>query len=165
MQYANATAEEVKDAQSPHNLFITGLFMFDLLMTPAILALKIGFIGLFIPLVCSGSLIAYIYLRSRKTTSSWFVDMHWKLAFTRGLWLFSAYAVSGVFILIAWLLSLTMKDAHMGHIIWTALTRIGLMPTLIMVLVTAVMEFSASAQAIKHEVPDKIANKYPAPAA
>lgn len=164
MQYANATAEEVKNAQSPHNLFITGLFMFDLLMTPAILALKIGFIGLFIPLVCSGSLIAYIYLRSKKTTT-WFVDMHWKLAFTRGLWLFSAYAVSGVFILIAWLLSLTMQDARMGHIIWTALTRIGLMPTLVMVLVTAVMEFSASAQAIKREVPDKLAAKFPPPAA
>lgn len=164
MQYANATAEEVKNAQSPHNLFITGLFMFDLLMTPAILALKIGFIGLLIPLVCSGSLIAYIYLRSKKTTT-WFVDMHWKLAFTRGLWLFSAYAVSGVFILIAWLLSLTMQDARMGHIIWTALTRIGLMPTLVMVLVTAVMEFSASAQAIKREVPDKLAAKFPPPAA
>jgi hypothetical protein len=162
MQCENITKDEVKKAQSPHNLFITGLFMFDLLMTPAILALKIGFIGLLIPLVCSGSLIAYIYLRSRKTTT-WFVDMHWKLAFTRAQWLMTAYAVSGALILIAWLLSLSMTDAHMGHIVWTALTRVGLMPTLIMVLVTAVMEFSASAQAIKREVPDKLAAKFPQP--
>jgi hypothetical protein len=32
------------------------------------------------------------------------------------------------------------------------------------VLVTAVMEFSASAQAIKREVPDKLAAKFPQPA-
>lgn len=163
MQCENITKDEVQKAQSPHNLFIMGLFMFDLLMTPAILALKIGFIGLLIPLVCSGSLIAYIYLRSKKTTT-WFVDMHWKLAFARAQWLMTAYAVSGTLILIAWLINLSMNDAHMGHIVWTALTRVGLMPTLIMVLVTAVMEFSASAQAIKREVPDKLAAKYPQPA-
>ncbi len=73
MQYAAASADDVKRAQVPHNLFISGLFAFDLLMTPAILALKIGMIGLLIPLLLSGALIAYIYLRSRKTTpaGSW----------------------------------------------------------------------------------------------
>src|SRR5512143_342070 len=165
MHYANATQDEIRKAQLPHNLFISGLFAFDLLMTPAILALKIGMIGLLIPLVLSGALIAYIYLRSRKTTASWFVDMHWKISFARSKLLMLGYAISGTLIFLAWLIDLSMQDARMGHIILTALTRVGLMPTVILVLVTAVMEFGSYAQAGKGEVPDKLAAKFPPPAA
>jgi len=164
MRYENATPEEVKKAQSPHNLFISGVFLFDLLMTPAILALKIGMVGLLIPLLCSGALIAWIYLRSRKTTT-WFVDMHWKISFARCKLLMLAYAISATLIFLAWLISISTKDHNMSHIIWTALTRVALMPTVIMVLVTAVLEFGSYAQAGKREVPDKLAEKFPAPAA
>ena len=162
MQYANATQDEIKKAQLPHNLFISGLFAFDLLMTPAILALKIGMIGLLIPLVLSGALIAYIYLRSRRTTS-WFVDAHWKLAYSRGLWLLLGYAITAALILIAWLITLGMHDHNMRHILWTALTRIALMPTLILVLITAVQEASAISLATKREVPDRLAAQFPPP--
>ncbi len=160
MRYDSATDAEVKKAQAPHNLFISGLFMFDLLMTPAILALKIGMIGLLIPLVCSGALIAWIYLRSKKTTS-WFVDMHWKITFARSKLLMLGYAISATLIFLAWLISLSTKDHNMSHIIWTALTRVALMPTVVLVLVTAVLEFSSYAQAAKREVPDKLAAKFP----
>jgi hypothetical protein len=164
MQYPSATPAEVKLAQSPHNLFISGLFLFDLLMTPAVLAMKIGMIGLLIPLLLSGALIAYIYVRSRKTTT-WFVDMHWKITFARSKLLMLGYAISATLIFLAWLISLSTKDHNMSHIIWTALTRVALMPTVILVLVTAVMEFSSYAQAAKREVPDKLAAKFPPPAA
>ena len=164
MQYAAATEAEVKQAQVPHNLFISGVFFFDLLMTPAVLALKIGMIGLLIPLLLSGALIAYIYLRSRKTTS-WFVDMHWKLSFSRARLLMLGYAISAVLIFFAWLISISMHDHNMGHIIWTALTRVALMPTLILVLVTSVLEFGSYAQTSKREVPDKLAASFPPPAA
>jgi len=164
MQYHAATDNEVKLAQSPHNLFITGLFMFDLLMTPAILALKIGMVGLLIPLLCSSALIAYIYLRSKRTTT-WFVDMHWKITFSRSKLLMLGYAVSATLIFLAWLISLSTKDHNMSHIIWTALTRVALMPTVVLVLITAVLEFSAAAQTVKREVPDKIAKAFPPPVA
>lgn len=162
MRYAAATSAEVKQAQFPHNLFVSGLFMFDLLMTPAVLALKVGMVGLLIPLLCSGTLIAYIYLRSKKTTT-WFVDMHWKLAFARAQWLMAGYAISAALILVAWLVSLAAHDPNMGHILWTALTRIALMPTLILVLVTAVLEASAIPLVTKREVPDKLAASFPPP--
>jgi formate hydrogenlyase subunit 4 len=164
MRYENATLEEIKKAQAPHNLFISGVFLFDLLMTPAILALKIGMVGLLIPLLCSGALIAWIFLRSKKTTT-WFVDMHWKISFSRCRLLMLAYAVSATLIFLAWLISISTKDHNMSHIIWTALTRVALMPTVVLVLVTAVMEFSSYAQAGKREVPDKLAAKFPPPAA
>ncbi len=163
MKY-RASGDEIKRAQAPHNLFVSGLFLFDLFMTPAVIGMKIGMIGLLIPLACSGALIAYIYLRSKKTTS-WFVDMHWKFAFTRCKLLMLGYAITAALIFVAWLLSLSTRDANMGHILWTALTRIALMPTLIVVMVTAVLEFSAAAQAAKGEVPDKLAASFPPPAA
>lgn len=160
MQYDAATDSEIKQAQFSHNLFIGGVFALDLLMTPAVIAMKIGMIGLLIPLVCSGALIAFIWLRSQKKTS-WFVDMHWKIAFSRCKLLMLGYAISGVLIFIAWLIDMSMQDARMGHIILTALTRVALVPTVIMVLVTAVLEFGSYAQAAKREVPDKLAEKFP----
>lgn len=163
MQFDDTTDGEVKKAQFPHNLFVAGLFMFDLLLTPAVIALKIGMLGLFIPLLCSGTLIAFIYLRSKKTTT-WFVDVHWKLTFKRAQWLMIGYAISAVLILLAWLISLTAHTPDMGRIIWTALTRIALMPTLITVLITAVLEASAIPLAAKREVPDKLAASFPRPA-
>lgn len=162
MQF-QATAADIKRAQTPHNVFISGLFLFDLFMTPAVIGLKIGMIGLLIPLLFSGSLIAFIWLRSRKATT-WFVDAHWKLAFSRGKLLMLGYAITAVLIFIAWLVSGASKDPNMAHILWTALTRIALMPTLIVVMITAVLEFNATAQAAKREVPDKIAAKFPPPA-
>lgn len=164
MHYTAATYTDVKQAQVPHNLFVSGLFLFDLLMTPAVIVLNIGMAGLLIPLLCSGALIAYIYLRSKKTTS-WFVDAHWKLAYSRGLWLLLGYAITAALIFIAWLISLSMHDHNMRHILWTALTRIALMPTLIMVLITAVQEASAIALVTKREVPDRLAAQFPPPAA
>lgn len=158
-----ASAIERRQAQNPHNLFVAGVFAFDLLMTPAVLSLKIGMVGLLIPLVCSGSLLAYIYLRSRKQTS-WFVDMHWHLTWHRSRLLLLGYAISAFLVLVAWLLSMISNDPRMASIIWTAFTRIALMPTLIFVLFTSVLEASAIAQATNGEVPDKLAAKYPPPA-
>lgn len=143
---------DIRQAQFPHNLFIIGLFLFDLLMTPVVIGLNLGMAGMLIPLFCSISLIFFIFLRSKKTTST-FVAAHWKLAYLHGRWLIMGYAVSAALILIAWLLSLSAQDAHMGQILWTALTRIALLPTLIMVMITAVMEASAISAANRREIP------------
>ncbi len=148
------SAAEVKQAQIPHNLFIFGLFMFNLLMTPAVIALKIGMSGLFIPVLCSGSLVCYIYWRGNRAASH-FISAHWKLAYRHGLFLFAGYATSGLLIGIAWLFIINMRDAQMGQIVWTALTRIALVPTLIFVMITMVMEFGAYSAAAKRQIPEK----------
>ncbi|MDD2700613.1 MAG: hypothetical protein PHH36_05180 [Sideroxydans sp.] len=149
-------------AQNPHNIFILGLFAFDLFMTPAVLAMKLGMISLLIPLLFSGSLMAYINWRS-KQDAVWFVQMHWRLAWTRCRILLIGYAISATLILFAWLLSNISSDPHMASIIWTALTRIALMPTLVIVLVTSVMAFNGYAMAQKGELPDKLVAKFPPP--
>jgi hypothetical protein len=75
------------------------------------------------------------------------------------------YAISAALVFVGWLISISSSDHNMQHILWTALTRIALMPTLILVLVTAVLEASAIPMAGKREVPDKMAASFPPPAA
>jgi hypothetical protein len=159
MQF-EASEAEINKAKVPHNLFVSGLFLLDLMMTPAIIVLKLGMTGLLIPLICSCALSGYIYLRSRKMTV-WFVDAHWRLAFYHSVWLMRGYAASALLILLAWLISQTSHDENMKHIMWTALTRIALMPSLIAVMVTAVLGASAIGLANNHEVPDKILRAFP----
>ncbi len=161
MQF-NPSPQARQLAQTPHNVFIVGLFAFDLLMTPAVLAMKIGMAGLLIPLVCSGALMAYIHWRSQQD-GVWFVQMHWRLAWTRCRLLLIGYAISATLILLAWLISQISHDPHMAKILWTALTRIALMPTLVFVLVTSVMAFNGYAMAGKGELPDKLVAKFPPP--
>lgn len=162
MQF-QVSKSEIKQAHMPHNLLIVGLFSLNLLMTPAVLALKIGMAGLLIPLLSTGILLAYMRLRSQKTTL-WFVDAHWRLAVKNSRWLLLGYAVTAGLILIAWLVSLTAHEASMKHILWTALTRIALLPTLAGVMVTAIMEASAISLATKREVPDDLVTRFPPPA-
>ena len=156
------TQTEIKQAQMPHNLFIVGLFAFNLLMAPAVIVMKLGMAGLLVPLFSTGTLIAYLYLRSRKTTS-WFVDAHWRLAFRNSRWLLLGYAITAVLVFIAWLISLDANSASMGHIVWIALTRIAILPTLAGVMVTAISEASAISLATKKEVPDNLIAKFPPP--
>ncbi len=159
MQF-KVSAAQIKRAQVPHNLFVSGLFLFDLLMTPAVIVMNLGMKGLLIPLLLSGVLIGLIFVRSRKKTD-WYIDAHWRLSFKHGLWLMLGYLVSAVLVLLAWLISLTAHEASMRHILWTALTRIALMPTLIAVMVTAVLEASAIGLATKGEVPERLLKDLP----
>ena len=145
---------EVKQAQFPHNLLIAGLFAFNLLMAPAVIALNIGMSGLLIPLLSSGALIAYLYLHSRKVTIK-FVAAHWRLAFTHGRWLLLGYTITAVLILLAWLVSQAAHEASMKHIVWTALTRIAVLPTLVGVMVTAILEAGAISLATRRKLTDK----------
>ena len=143
---------EKKLAQAPHNLFISSAFLFDLLMTPGAIAINIGMYGLLLPLIGSLLVVAYIYKRSRAPDQVEFVNAHWRLSFRRCQWLMAGYAVTAVLILLAWLLSLATQAA-MQHILWTALTRIAILPTLVAVMVTLVMEASAMSQASRGEAP------------
>jgi membrane-associated HD superfamily phosphohydrolase len=151
---SDVTESEIKLAKFPHNLLISGIFAFNLFTVPLVIAFHIGMLGLLIPLFCSSILVSYIFLKSKIITSS-FVAAHWRLAFLNSKWLFIGYAVTAILVCIAWLVSQTTHEASMKHILWTALTRIGLLPTLIAVMVTAVMEANAISQATNRELPNK----------
>jgi hypothetical protein len=134
------------------------MFAFNLFTVPLVIAFHIGMLGLLIPLFCSSILVSYIHLKSKEIASP-FVAAHWRLSFLNSKWLFIGYTVTSMLVGIAWLVSLTAHEASMKQILWTALTRIGLLPTLIAVMVTAVLEASAISQATNRELPDKLIDK------
>jgi len=149
-------------AKTPHNLFMLNLALFHLLMTPATIALKLGELGMLIPLCLSLLVISYTWWRSRKTRSfsHWFVQAHWVFAVKRYRVLLISYGVTAVLLLLSWLLSLTASDAHMGNILQTVFIRIAIMPILIVVMVDFFLESSAISQAGSGEIPDTIAVQF-----
>ncbi|WP_457665896.1 hypothetical protein [Thiolapillus sp.] len=151
---------EKKAARWAHDLFVLNIFFFHLLLTPATIMLGIGLKGLLIPLALSLAVITYTYFRGQRE-SRWFVAAHWRLAFKRCKLLLIGYAITAVILLLAELLTSGMKDAHMASILVTVVTRIAIMPTLIIVMVTVVMEASATSLVGKGEVPEKIRKEFP----
>jgi hypothetical protein len=158
------TEQLIKQAKTPHELLMFNLFAFHLLVTPLILWLGIGMKGLVLPPLLSFTVIGYIYSRGRRAERDgpWFVMAHWKLARLRIRLLLIAYGITGVLIGLAWLVSLGAGQTQ--AIMLTVLTRVAVMPTILMVFVVAVLESSAIYQATRGEVPDGIAARYPAPA-
>jgi hypothetical protein len=152
-------------AKTPHELFMANLFAFHLLLTPALLALGVGEWGLVLPPSLSGMVIGYTYLRARSIGSggSWFVGAHWRLAFKRYKLLLIAYGITAAIMLLGWWASTGIARHETQEIMLTVLTRIGIMPTLVMVFVTAVLESGGIYQAGRGEVPDDIARAYPPP--
>jgi len=151
-------------ARLPHNLFVLNILLFHLLMTPAAIVLDIGMFGFLIPLSCSLAVITYIYIRSQKLTV-WFVDMHWRLSFRRCLFLMAGYSVTGLLLFVAWLLSLGVADPEMAEIMFTAISRVAVLPTLLAVMSTVVLEAGGYHLVNRGEVPEMLVRKFPPSAA
>lgn len=154
------TEEEKKSARVPHNLFVLNILLFNLLMTPLAIVLDVGMYGLLIPLICSLSVITYIYWRSEKSRC-WYIDMHWRLSFRRCQYLMVGYAITGLLVAIAWLISMSANDATMAEIMFTAISRVAIVPTLLAVMVTVVLEAGGYHLINRGEVPDKFVEKFP----
>jgi len=153
---------ESRRARTPHNLFVINILLFHLMLAPAAIVIDIGMYGLLLPLVVSLSVIAFIYLQSRKAVP-WFVAAHWRLTFRRCRLLMFGYAVTALFMLVAWLVTMGIADTTMKDILYTAITRIGIMPTLVMVMVTVVLEAGGLNQVSRGEVPESIVRLFPPP--
>ena len=106
----------------------------------------------------------FIYWRARRAERAdpWFVMAHWKIALRHCRLLLIGYGITGGILLLASLLTLGMQG-NMQEIFFTAITRLGVMPTVILVFVSFILESSALFQAVRGEVPDAIVNRYPAP--
>ncbi len=158
--------ESKTKAKFPHELFMVNLAVFHLLLAPVSFLMIGDITALLIPLLFSCAVITYIYLRGKKAErrGSWYEMVHSKLAFRRGTFLLIAYAVTAVIITGGWLLGMASDKVAMQDILLTISTRIGIMPTFIVVIITFVMEASAVHQASIGEVPDSFLNRYPAPA-
>lgn len=156
---------ELKAARAAHELFMVSLGVL-LLLGPLSIFLGIGRIAILIPLFISFIFMLYIRQRSQRISASgpWFVAMHWRAALGNFRWLYIGFALTLVFLLISWLLELTIDPHSPSHFVAVALTRIGVMPTIIMIFACFVMGNNGLNQVIRHEVPDKLVTAFPPPA-
>lgn len=143
-------------AKTPHELFMVNLGA-HLLLGPLVIFLGLGRLGLLVPVALSGLFIAYNVSRLQRfgADMSAFVKAHWRQALQRYRLLLIAYALSALLLGGAWLLGLAIEADSPQKFLPLALTRIGVMPTLVMVLVCLVLENSALGQALRGEWPDR----------
>ena len=161
MQFSPTDAEK-KRARWAHDLFVLNILFFHVLLTPAVIVMGVGQKGLLLPLALSALVIAFIYHRGRKDPS-WFVEAHWRLSFNRCKLLMFGYAGSLLVFGIGWLITLGMDQESMRNIMFTVFTRIAVMPTLILAMISTVLEASATGLVSRGEVPDKLVSSFPPP--
>jgi len=162
-------------AKTPHELSMLNLMFFHLLLgagtvvlvlTKAEIMQTIGNWGFVLPLVASLIVIAFIHLRAQRAVDHepWFVAAHWRLAMKRSRLLLIAYTVTGVIIAGGFMIASGMDKKSMQDIVVTIATRLGAVPTLLMVMVSFVLESGSIYQAGRGEVPDGLVKRFPPPA-
>jgi hypothetical protein len=159
-------SEEIRrKARNPHELFMFNLAVFHLMLAPVSFFLLRNINALLIPLTCSSLVIAYIFIQGKRLESHgpWYLMVHWKLGFRRATFLMAAYAVTALIITGGWLVTLGIDKHTTRDIVFTVFSRIGIMPTFFLVVLTFVLESGSIYQAGRGEVPDAMLKRFPAP--
>lgn len=176
---------ERRQARSPHELAMVNLLLFNLLIGVALLAGSMAqpdsligtykWVAVAVPLLISLAVIVFTWLRAARAggTSRWFVAAHWKL---------SAYVVCAAILSLALFtgsddaaIEAQIKDLppamqemerrklhsqHMGEQVWA---RIAVVPLILTVMVTIMLESGSIYQAQRGEVPDGLVKRFPPP--
>lgn len=155
---------QIKPAKAAHELFMVNLGAL-LLLGPMAVFLGIGRLGIVIPILVSLLFILYTYLKTQRVSRDgpWFVQVHWRQALRNYRLLLIGFALTLVFLLASWGLEQLIDPHSPSHFLPFALTRIGVMPALIMIFVCFVIENGALNQVLRHEVPDKLVKLFPPP--
>ena len=152
---------ELKAAKNAHEVFMMNLGAL-LLLGPMTIFLGVGRIGILIPILFSGAFVLYSYRRFRRA-QSWFVQIHWRLALRNYRWLYLGYGITTLLLLVSWLVESGASADSPSQLLAVALIRIGVMPSLIMVFACFVMGNGALNQALRHEVPERLAKSFSPP--
>ena len=162
-----------RQGRAPHELAMINLLVFNLLFCMAILAGTMAPQGsvlehyklwsITVPLCLSLCVIGYSFWQSReaKAAGPWFIAAHWTVATSRYKFLIIAYLVGATLVGLGWLISLS--NPKLQELMFVALVRVAVAPMLISVMVLAVLESGALAQADNGEVPDGVVKRLPPP--
>lgn len=151
-----------KRGKSPHELSMMNLVACHLVAAPASIVLDVGMLGFLIPLALSLSVIAFIWYRASVGTRQdpWFVAAHWRLSANRTRILLVGYAISAVILGMAMMATASSDKAG---IMMVAISRVAVVPTLITVMISFVLESGSIYQAGRGEVPNGIIRRMPPP--
>ena len=156
----------IRQAKTPHELTMVNLLLVNLLLGAAGVVLNIGVLGFLLPMLPSLLVIAFTVWRARvhQHRGPWFAAAHWRLALRRYRLLLVAYGVSLALVGLGWLLAQGNADPKLQDIMFTAFLRVAVVPMLLAVMVTAVLESGSIYQAGRGEVPDNLVARFPPPA-
>ncbi|MES9846184.1 MAG: hypothetical protein ABW162_03375 [Candidatus Sedimenticola sp. PURPLELP] len=159
-----------KQAKAPHDLYMVNMFLFNIPMVAGTLAYSIGGKPMLVwavigALLVSLGIVAYIHIKASRAEVSahWFARLHWKLSVKRCRILLIGYAVAIVIIGAGVLIGSGMADTNMQAIMTTVFTRIGIVPALLIILVTAILEGQAMHLVNNGIVPKRLAEQFPPP--
>jgi len=146
--------QERKQALSGHNLVMTNLSIFHLLLP--ILAFSTAYTKEIMALSLFASLIfaASIFKGRKSTNCSEFVSAHWAMAWRRTRYLLISYIVSFSVMGLGWLLTSTQTDPQMKKILLTTFIPMAIVPTLITVIVVLVLQTMTMSRAKQGLIPN-----------
>ena len=165
------TSDDIrKQARSPHELYMINMFLFNLPMVACTLAYTIGGNPMLIwavigAMAISLGIIGYLHWKAARVEagSHWFAMVHWKLSVKRSRILLIGYAVAAVIIGAGLLIGSGMADKNMQTIMITVFTRVGIVPALLIILVTAILEGQAMHLVNNGIAPKRLSERFPPP--
>ena len=163
--------EQRTQARAPHDLYILNMILFNLGGVACLLAYTIGQDPRLIwatvgALAMSLGIFGYIRFRAARIAArgEWFVAVHWHQASSRARLVLIGYVVTAAIIGIGLLVGNGSSDHNMRLIMLTVFTRIGVVPSLLLILVTAILE-GQSTHLVNHGIaPGKLVRRFPPPA-
>lgn len=143
MMPRDKSPDQIRSAKRPHELFVLNLIFFHLLALPVGLAFDFGYWGMVVPLLSSSLLLLYFrsQLAMHESSGDRWVSGHWRQAVRRFRWLYIGYLIVAV------LIGMVLLFVDASSIAFIALTRVAVMPAIILVLVTFVMSTAAIGRA------------------
>jgi len=144
---------ERQQAASAHERVMMNLSIFHLLLP--VVALSSNYISIVLAISLFGSIIMIFSVakKARQTTDVELVHTHWQVAWKRCRLLLISYAIATVIMLIGLLLASLQSDSNMFSIMLIVVSRIAVVPVVLMVLALFVMSTTSLSQARQGELP------------
>jgi len=154
----DVSAEDLKKARVPHEIFLTNLIFNHVLVFVAILSASSLIQYIVIVPVFSFVSLAYLFWGAgrAKKNASWYVSGHWQIAARRsGFFLLMLTAMCLVLGIIYWVSGGDMKPQH-----W-AFSGVAFLPIMVTVLGLIVFESESLHQAKKSMLPKWVSERFP----
>jgi hypothetical protein len=158
----DVSADEIKQARAPHELFLINLITNHILIFVATLGFASHNVEplMAVPVI-SFCILSYTLWRARRSRriDPWYVMCHWQVAARRSRFFIGIMLLLCIAATLAW-----VSYTHWGvmrEAAWALVGGFGLLPTLVSVLVLILLESDALHQARQGKIPQWVSAKYP----
>jgi hypothetical protein len=154
--------EQIKQANIPHEIFLTNLIGNHILMFVASLGMigSLPWLGALVPTI-SFALMGYTLWRARRSlqTDTWYVKCHWQIAARRTKLFMFMLSLLLLMCLFGWI-----GYAHLGMMkeaVFALIGGVGILPVMVTMLVLILMESDALYHSSLCKLPAWVVEKFP----